>query len=440
VSAGQTTTADLGPEREHTLTQMRARRSLRLGNRDFWASFVLGVSFLGIALLLAVQLGSDRTPHIAVVAGLVVVYALLYRVEFEIGSGLAVPTQLVFVPMLFLLPLGFVPLAVAAGIMLGNVAQHLEGKIHLERVFVGLTNSCYSLGPVAILAMAGEAAPSLGRWPVYLAAFAAQFALDFTSAALRERLALGVSPRLLIRYMSVAWIADCALSPVGLLAAMGAVTEPAAFLLVLPLAALLRTFASERRARVDNALELSHAYRGTAMLLGDVVEADDAYTGTHSRDVVTLSIAVAEGLKLDARGRRDTEFVALLHDVGKIRIPDEIINKPGPLTAEERLVVETHTLIGEEMLDRVGGVLGNVGNLVRSCHERWDGGGYPDGLTGEEIPLVARIVCACDAYSAITTDRPYRVGRTPDEALAELRRCSGMQFDPAVVEALARVV
>ncbi|NUT57014.1 MAG: HD domain-containing protein, partial [Thermoleophilia bacterium] len=135
-----------------------------------------------------------------------------------------------------------------------------------------------------------------------------------------------------------------------------------------------------------------------------------------------------------------TEFVALLHDVGKIRIPNEIINKPGPLTPEERAIVETHTLIGEEMLDRVGGVLGNVGTLVRSCHERYDGGGYPDGLEGEQIPLVARIVCACDAYNAITTDRPYRKGRSAEEALEELRRCAGTHFDPDVVEALARVV
>ena len=166
-------------------------------------------------------------------------------------------------------------------------------------------------------------------------------------------------------------------------------------------------------ARIDHALELSHAYRGTALLLGDVVEADDSYTGSHSRDVVSLSVAVADELRLDARARRDAEFVALLHDVGKIRIPNEIINKPGPLTPEERALVETHTIIGEEMLDKVGGVLGKVGHLVRSCHERYDGGGYPDGLAGERIPLVARIVCCCDAYNAITTDRPYRAGARP---------------------------
>ena len=123
-------------------------------------------------------------------------------------------------------------------------------------------------------------------------------------------------------------------------------------------------------------------------------------------------LAVADELELSEAERRDAEFTALLHDVGKIRIPASIINKAGPLDAEERAVIETHTIEGEQMLERVGGLLGHVGRLVRSCHEHWDGGGYPDRLAGEEIPLVARIVCACDAFSAMTTDRPYRAART----------------------------
>jgi HD-GYP domain-containing protein (c-di-GMP phosphodiesterase class II) len=298
----------------------------------------------------------------------------------------------------------------------------------------------YSLGPVLVLAAAGAPAAGEAAPLVLLVALAAQFVFDFLHASSHTKIALGLSPRVFVRDLSVAWAVDCTLAPIGFLAALAAQDHPALVLLVLPLVGLLRTFASERRTRIDHALELSHAYRGTAMLLGDVVEADDAYTGSHSQDVVLLSIAVAEELDLDARTRRDTEFVALLHDVGKIRIPNEIINKPGPLTPEERSIVETHTLIGEEMLDRVGGVLGDVGRFVRSCHERYDGSGYPDGLTGEEIPLVARIVCACDAYSAITTDRPYRAGRPRHEAIAEMRRCSGSHFDPDVVEALVKAV
>ena len=199
-------------------------------------------------------------------------------------------------------------------------------------------------------------------------------------------------------------------------------------------------FARERRSRIDHELELSAAYRGTAFLLGDVVEADDAYTGQHSRHVVDLVLGVADELGLGPRERRHAELTALLHDVGKIKVPAEIISKPGALTAEERAVMELHTIEGEQMLEQVGGLLGEVGSIVRSCHERWDGNGYPDGLAGEDIPLVARIVCCCDAFSAMTTDRPYRAARTEEAALAELRANAGTQFDPDVVSALETVI
>jgi HD-GYP domain-containing protein (c-di-GMP phosphodiesterase class II) len=105
----------------------------------------------------------------------------------------------------------------------------------------------------------------------------------------------------------------------------------------------------------------------------------------------------------------------------------------------ERAIINTHTIEGELMLEKIGGLLGDVGRLVRSCHERWDGGGYPDGLAGEEIPLVARIVCACDAFSAMTTNRSYRQALSQQDALVELRRCAGVQFDPRVIEALVEV-
>ena len=171
-----------------------------------------------------------------------------------------------------------------------------------------------------------------------------------------------------------------------------------------------------------------------------MIEADDAYTGTHSRDVVDLTLAVADQLGLSARQRRDAEFAALLHDVGKVRIPNEIINKPGPLTDEERNIIERHTIEGEQMLLRVGGLLGEIGRIVRACHERWDGTGYPDGVAGEEIPIIARIVCCCDAFNAMTSDRSYRKALSAEEAVAELRRNRGTQFDPAVIDALITTV
>ena len=149
---------------------------------------------------------------------------------------------------------------------------------------------------------------------------------------------------------------------------------------------------------------------------------------------------VCDRLGVTGAERRDAEFAALLHDVGKIKIPAEIINKPGKLTDEEFELIKTHTVEGEKLLAQVGGILGNVGRIVRSCHEDWDGTGYPDGLVGEDIPRVARIVRCCDAYSAMTTDRSYRKALPVEEAIAELRRCSGTDFDPAVVDALIATV
>jgi HD-GYP domain-containing protein (c-di-GMP phosphodiesterase class II) len=288
--------------------------------------------------------------------------------------------------------------------------------------------------------VAGEPEPAWSAWPVLLLALVAQLSFDFAGSAVRAGLVLGLRPNSQVRMMAWVWGVDAALTPIAFLIAMVAFGAPAAVLVVLPLLGLLAFLAQERRRRIDYALELGHAYRGTAFLLGDVIEADDAYTGSHSRDVVDLVVAVSLELGLEPVAQRDAELTALLHDVGKIRIPAEIINKPGKLTDEEWAIMKTHTIEGEQMLEKIGGLLGRVGRLVRSCHERWDGAGYPDGLAGEEIPLVARVVCACDAYNAMTTDRPYRPARSDDEALAEMEACAGTHFDPAVVAALAAVV
>ena len=143
---------------------------------------------------------------------------------------------------------------------------------------------------------------------------------------------------------------------------------------------------------------------------------------------------------MDKYELQELKFAALLHDVGKIAIPKEILHKPAALTDSEFEVMKTHTIEGQFMLDRIGGLLGRVGEVVRSCHERWDGKGYPDGLRGEEIPLAARVVFVCDAYNAMTTTRPYRAALPHEQAIAELVTNAGTQFDPEVVAAMLRVV
>jgi putative nucleotidyltransferase with HDIG domain len=151
-------------------------------------------------------------------------------------------------------------------------------------------------------------------------------------------------------------------------------------------------------------------------------------------------LAVADELGLDAERRRNLEFGALLHDVGKIAIPKEIINKPGKLDPAEWMLVQTHTIEGQVMLERVGGFMREVGLIVRSHHERWDGQGYPDRLAGDAIPLEARIITCCDSWNAMRTDRSYRKALPYETAVAELTAHSGTQFDPAIVAVLLRIV
>jgi HD-GYP domain-containing protein (c-di-GMP phosphodiesterase class II) len=417
----------------------RARNQTRLAWRARIAFSLSGVT-VGLAAVACAGLLRGGPSFSLWWLGLFVgLYALVSRVEFEIGGGYAIPTQLVLVPMLFILPTGLVPLAVAGGLVLRTVADRPWPLRDPGRALPLVGSAAHALGPSLVIALAGGLPLRWSAWPIYLAALGAQFAFDF-GASLVGTVGQGVRARALLGFLGYAWGVDIALAPLGLTVAFATVAHPALVALTLPLVALLRTFARERQRRIDHALELSDAYRGTAFLLGDVIEADDEYTGSHSRHVVDLVLAVVDELQVSVTDRRDAEFVALLHDVGKIRIPAEIINKPGKLDACERAVIETHTIEGEQMLERIGGLLAHVGRLVRSCHEHWDGNGYPDQLAGTAIPLVARVVCACDAFSAMTTDRSYRAARTEAESLEEMVRCAGTQFDPDVVAALVRAI
>ncbi len=161
----------------------------------------------------------------------------------------------------------------------------------------------------------------------------------------------------------------------------------------------------------------------------------DRYTGEHSEAVIEMSGAVARNLGMSPAQVEGVRSAALLHDIGKVAIPDDILHKPGPLSDTEWVLMRQHPVIGERILRVLPG-LGSVARIVRHEHERWDGGGYPDGLAGDAIPLGSRIIIAADTYHAITSDRPYRAAKPHGDAIAELARCAGTQFDPKVTAAL----
>jgi diguanylate cyclase (GGDEF)-like protein/putative nucleotidyltransferase with HDIG domain len=170
-------------------------------------------------------------------------------------------------------------------------------------------------------------------------------------------------------------------------------------------------------------------------VLTSALEERDRYTGDHSMSLAELTARVAESLGLDAAQVEAIRTAAVLHDIGKIGIPDAILHKPGPLEEDEWAVMREHPAIGERIIRAIPG-MGMIARIVRHEHERWDGAGYPDGLAGEEVPIGSRVILACDAYHAMVSDRPYRQAMAHSEAMAELHQNAGTQFDPQVVEAL----
>ena len=270
-----------------------------------------------------------------------IVVAAIGGVRFDIGAGFTVPTQAVFVPMLFALPVALVPLLVALSLALAMAPAIAAGRVPLSRILTVPGNSWFAVGPALVLLVAHDHSPD-GRWGVLVLALGAQFACDFCANATRERLRGGISIAELAREVRQVYLIDLALAPLGLVVALAAITRAWVVLLVGPLFGVLRCSA-ERHARMEQLIELNGAYRGTALLLGDVVEADDSYTGEHCKDVVRLALAVAREMGLDADEQRLVEFAALLHDIGKIAVPKEIVNKPGALDEQEWAIIKTHT-------------------------------------------------------------------------------------------------
>ena len=425
---------------EQLVGEARARRARSMDARERAVVAVFAALYCVGAVLIALFVPSERDVSLLLIAGLLLGHAAVSQVRFEFGMGFVVPEQLVVIPMLLLCPLPYVPVLIAAAGAIGLVPDFIRGSWSKDRWLKPIADSWSYLAPVLILAAFAPGTPELSLAPVYALAIAAQLGTDFAQAVLRNWLLDGVPVLELARIFAGATRVELVLSPVALVATLAAYEEPLVLVAVIaPLVWLLDNFSKDRAARYASALELNRAYRGTVMLLSDVLEFEDEYTAQHSRSVVDLVNAVADELGIAPDERQELEFAAMLHDVGKISIPKEILHKPAALTEREFDIIKHHTIEGQFMLDRVGGLLARVGEVVRSCHERWDGRGYPDGLAGEQVPIAARIVFACDAYNAMTTDRPYRGAMPHEAAVAELQANTDTQFDPKIVTALIKV-
>ncbi|MGH3052333.1 MAG: HD-GYP domain-containing protein [Gaiellaceae bacterium] len=205
---------------------------------------------------------------------------------------------------------------------------------------------------------------------------------------------------------------------------------------------LLAGIAHQAKLAIANAgsfKRLEETFLSTVEALANALEANDEYTSSHARWTTDKALEVGRELGLDAKTLKRLQLVALFHDIGKIGIPSSILSKPGPLTEAERSVIETHPELGERILAPIAR-LEDVRPIVRHCHERWDGHGYPDGMASEDIPVESRVIFVCDAFHAMTTDRPYRAKLPVEEAFRRLREGAGTQFDPTVVDVFLRIV
>ena len=443
MTAAPSTAAELDPQAGGLIEDARARAPERLGGRDSRAALVGALAFLAVAVPFAFLAPSGRAASPGVFVLFVVAYAVAARVEFEVGPGFAVPTELVFVPMLFLLPIGSSRCCVALGFVLCASVDVVRGKVHGERALLEVFSAWHALGPAVVLALAGEPDPTWAVLPMLGLALAAQFGLDFASSAARARYAFGVPAREQLRATAPVYLVDAALAPAGFLFAVVAFDQPYALLLVLPLVGLLAFFARERtRAHRPRARARPRLPRDGA----PARRRDRGRRRVHGRAQPRRRRA-RRRRRRRARARRET---AARRRAG--RAPPRRRQDPHP---EPRSSTSRARSTPEERGDH------------RDAHGR----GRADARPGRRPPRPrsatssARATSAgtaaatrtasparrsrssrassapCDAYNAMTTDRPYRAALLAGGGAGGARSSApGTQFDPEVVAALAAVV
>lgn len=315
----------------------------------------------------------------------------------------------------------------------------LRGKISLEKVLFnrGQLALAAGLGGMVYQAMGGVPGAvdvTASKIPALAACGLVYFLVNLTSVVLAMTLAEGVR-------MYEVWLTNFKwVIPQYLLLTPLAILLAHIYLqlgLVWSVIFCLSLFVARYSIQLYN--DMRGDYLSTISALIDAIEAKDPYTRGHSESVRRHTVAIGREMGLRADALERLEYASLLHDIGKIGIDQSILRKPGRLTDEEYAEIKAHPVIGANIVQRLR-LLGQEAGTVRHHHEWIDGRGYPDGLTGAEIPIGARIIAVADAYDAMTSDRPYRRTFSRAEAVAELKRCAGTQFDPGVVEALVRAL
>jgi diguanylate cyclase (GGDEF)-like protein len=349
------------PADEALLAAARSRARTRLSGRERWTSLGLGGGFLVAATSMAALVRWESPFPPTTAALLVLMLALASRIEFEVGTGSAVPTQVVLVPMLLLLPAPVVPLCVAAGYGLGGIVDSVKGRRHPERLAVLLGNCWHAIAPALVLALFADPGIRWSQWPVYVVALGAQFAFDVASSAGREWLAFGLSPRRLLPFFGWVYSVDLLLAPVGFLAALESRTMPYAFLLTLAPVCLLALLAHERRGRIQRAQAFQDAYDGA-----HVEARRDALTGLANRLAWQEATARAE-----AAGAVDGKPVSvILLDVDCLKLANDTRGHAfGDEVLRRVAAVVRGSVREQDLVARVGGdeiaVL-----LVNADHER----------------------------------------------------------------------
>lgn len=434
----------------------RERLAKPMGDRESVVVGLLGTAYVAGALAAALLLPHAGIADPLLVGVLLVLFLGVLRVHLEVGSGYVSPAQLVFVPLLFVLPLWLMPLMLPAAFALEELPDIVRGRAHVHRWLNWLADSWFVLGPVSVLGVFAPGPPGLSQAPIYLAALVAQTGLGLGTVVLRAWLVSEVSTRDALRSAGLGYQFNVLLSLPGFAVIYAAIAHGVLWLALLaPLLAVCVVFARAHKQRWDEIVAVHN--RSWERFLEDCrrlerVQASSHLTA-HWRCAAELALATAAQLTLPLAERAAVAHAARL--AATAFLPPPAGDSDGALTDTEREQLRNRTVVAERRLQlaavliegRLFGAGGAVASLdahalreqaaiVRASAERFDGRGFPDGLGGSEIPLAARIIAPCVAYSAMTSGRHHRAAMSRETALEELRRGAGSQFDPAVIDAL----